>query len=125
MPDVFRVTDRPGSAGTAKVPYVTLNKHAFPGDWPSEAPCRNGRIDPELFDPPDTNGAYTREKKMKQAIRHCQKCPVRLPCLATAVANNETRGVWGGLTPEKRRSLTPRQRANILATVQIASKKAA
>lgn len=33
----------------------------------------------------------------------CQKCPVKEPCLDYALANNETIGVWGGMSRKQRR----------------------
>lgn len=35
----------------------------------------------------------------------CRKCPVRVQCLDYALSNNETFGVWGGMTPQQRRDL--------------------
>lgn len=37
------------------------------------------------------------------ALSICQSCPVRSECLDKAVKENETFGVWGGLTPTQRR----------------------
>lgn len=41
-----------------------------------------------------------------QAIRICQRCPLRQTCLDYAIANRERHGVWGGLTERQRRPLT-------------------
>jgi WhiB family redox-sensing transcriptional regulator len=35
----------------------------------------------------------------------CRRCPVRDSCLAYALENNETHGVWGGMTPQQRKDL--------------------
>lgn len=32
----------------------------------------------------------------------CSACPVRRECLEYADLNNETEGIWGGLTPQER-----------------------
>ncbi len=36
----------------------------------------------------------------------CQPCPVKAPCLKAAMDRGDTHGVWGGLSPSERRSLT-------------------
>jgi WhiB family transcriptional regulator, redox-sensing transcriptional regulator len=33
----------------------------------------------------------------------CDVCPVRMCCLTFAIKNNETEGIWGGLTPGERK----------------------
>lgn len=40
-----------------------------------------------------------------EAKEICSRCPVREECLNFAVDNNETYGVWGGLTPRERERL--------------------
>lgn len=42
------------------------------------------------------------------ALRLCQRCEVRDPCLEYALANDIDHGVWGGLTERQRRSLQRR-----------------
>lgn len=54
--------------------------------------------DPEAFYP--ERGGSTRE-----AIKVCQRCPVRLECLDWALAKNERFGVFGGLSEQSRRKL--------------------
>ena len=58
-----------------------------------------------------------------EARRLCRRCPVRDECLAHAVAHNEPVGIWGGLTPSERRTVTPANehhdelaRASVVAT---------
>jgi WhiB family redox-sensing transcriptional regulator len=48
------------------------------------------RIDPEIFFP--AKGAPS-----KAAKQVCQACPVRSECLAEALENQVSSGVWGGL----------------------------
>ena len=43
-----------------------------------------------------------------QALAVCASCPVRLQCLDAGL--EETDGVWGGLTPKRRRSERTRRR---------------
>lgn len=35
----------------------------------------------------------------------CERCPVRLDCLAVGIRDDENWGVWGGLDPKQRRAL--------------------
>lgn len=39
------------------------------------------------------------------AIRTCQGCPVREPCLRYALEVEDPAGVWGGLTARQRRAI--------------------
>jgi len=40
----------------------------------------------------------------REAIRVCERCPVRQQCLEYAVDNDMDLGVWGGLTERQRRT---------------------
>jgi WhiB family transcriptional regulator, redox-sensing transcriptional regulator len=68
-------------------------------DWHEDAACRGA--DPDLFFPISTTGAALRQ--IEQAKRICRNCPVRIQCLAWAVDNGVTDGVWGGTTEDERR----------------------
>lgn len=50
---------------------------------------------------------------MKQAKAVCFACPASSACLAYALDRVEPEGIWGGLTPQERRTLraTTRQEA--------------
>lgn len=39
------------------------------------------------------------------AKRVCRACPVRAECLAYALAEGLTHGVWGGMSPNERRAI--------------------
>lgn len=72
-----------------------------PGDgWISDAACRDDG--PDQFyasvDHPDYD-------KLRWPQR-CGRCPVRVDCLAHAMVNGETDGVWGGFTPSARAALS-------------------
>jgi len=67
--------------------------------WRSRALCVGA--DEDLFFPQTGKSA-----RAAKAI--CARCPVRMRCLAEALDNGETYGVWGGLTPEERRQLKRR-----------------
>lgn len=76
-------------------------------DWRLQALCR--QVDPELFFPEGDHPVIA----ARQAKAVCRQCPVQLECLEYALTNNETFGVWGGMTARERRDLpykTPRTR---------------
>lgn len=50
------------------------------------------------------------QELIEQAVAACSWCPVRVECLAYAVAADEREGVWGGSTPEERRVFAERSR---------------
>ena len=56
------------------------------------------QTDPELWFPP--KGGSNQDAK-----QFCGACDVAAECLAFALANNETHGIWGGLSPKERRQL--------------------
>jgi Transcription factor WhiB len=64
---------------------------------PPDAACHGA--DPELFFPEPG-------KPDHQAKAICAVCPVRAECLATALANGERYGVWGGVNLETREHCT-------------------
>lgn len=74
--------------------------------WQADAACR--AIPVELFFP-------ALEDAADEAKEICDACHVREPCLEFALAAGERFGVWGGLTPQERRSLLARRRARARA----------
>ena len=64
--------------------------------WRRRAACRG--LDPDLFFP-------ERGESGAAAKAVCAQCPVTRQCLAFALANDETLGVWGATTPRARRPL--------------------
>ncbi|HET6190495.1 MAG TPA: WhiB family transcriptional regulator [Trebonia sp.] len=72
-----------------------------PGDWRGNAACRDA--DPDLFFPIGTTGPALRQ--VQEAIRICQTCPIQVRCLAWALEQGVTDGVWGGTTAEQRRAI--------------------
>jgi WhiB family redox-sensing transcriptional regulator len=72
-----------------------------------------GDADPDLFFPIGTTGNALRQ--IDEAKRICRFCPVQIQCLAWALENGVTDGVWGGATEDERRairSLSRRKRTN-------------
>jgi len=88
--------------------------------WQYKARCRSLSIDPEIFFP-QLGGS------IREAIRVCEPCPVRLECLEYALRIDERYGVWGGKSNTQRgklRRLWQRQQpipplSEFLATAQI------
>ena len=64
--------------------------------WMKRAQCRGE--DPALFFPSLGGNAA-------KARAICSICPVRPECLAYALADPESAGVWGGITERERRKL--------------------
>lgn len=61
--------------------------------WPAQSVC--SQTDPELFFP-EKGGS------VRAAKQTCAGCPVVSQCLEQALANDETYGIWGGMTPSQR-----------------------
>lgn len=70
-------------------------------EWSGDAACRHE--DPELFFPEGTAGPA--RSQVVRARQVCEPCPVRMQCLAFALEHSLGYGVWGGTTPEERRSI--------------------
>ena len=61
------------------------------------------QIDPELWFP--ATGESNR-----QAVKFCNACPLRDPCLRYALKTRQEYGIWGGLTTPQRNRLLIRGR---------------
>ena len=70
-------------------------------DWRDHAACLHAH--PDLFFPVSATGPALLQ--VDQAKRIWRACPVRMPCLAWALANSVPSGVWGGTTEEERRAI--------------------
>ncbi|MFF7441655.1 WhiB family transcriptional regulator [Streptomyces sp. NPDC008122] len=74
--------------------------------WRAAAACQD--VDPDLFFPVGTGAPALAQEE--EAKRVCRRCPVREPCLRSALAQPyPPSGVWGGLTEAQRRSLARRR----------------
>lgn len=74
--------------------------------WRDDAACRGA--DPDLFFPIGTAGPVRRQ--IDEAKRICRTCPVQPQCLAWALENGITNGVWAGTTEDERRAIRSRLR---------------
>ncbi|WP_086827727.1 WhiB family transcriptional regulator [Streptomyces sp. NRRL B-24572] len=75
--------------------------------WRAAAACQE--VDPDLFFPVGTGAPALAQEE--EAKRICRRCPVREPCLRSALAQpHPPSGVWGGLTEAERRSPARRAR---------------
>lgn len=73
-------------------------------EWMESALCR--QVDPEIFFPEERAYRYIAATKGV-----CQACPVTERCLQLALDNDESEGIWGGLTAHERRKLKRRGEA--------------
>lgn len=69
--------------------------------WRDNAACRGADTALWFHDQDHTTAGGTCAQ-CAAAIRICAGCPVRTDCLAHALAADETYGIWGGQTAEKR-----------------------
>lgn len=67
-----------------------------PRPWLDRAACVDVAI--TVFYPEDGGD-------LMEALLICGSCPVRAECLEHAIATREWYGIWGGTTPEQRRTL--------------------
>ena len=75
---------------------------------------------PDIFFPDDSD-----REAIALAKKICEGCPIAFDCLETAMADPELRkwGIWGGTTPEERKTMmrNPRTRLRILAETKAIS----
>ena len=76
-----------------------LEPEPDPLAWQADALC--AQTDPEAFFP--EKGGSTRDAK-----KICASCEVRAQCLEYALKNDESFGIWGGLSERERRKLRKR-----------------
>lgn len=66
--------------------------------WRERASCAS--VGGDLWFPEPTSTAHAAKKI-------CSTCPVKRQCLAYALENNETEGIWAGTSPRERQALRP------------------
>lgn len=77
----------------------------YAGEWRESGACVTA--DPDLFFPIAAEGEALRHAE--EARRICAGCLVRRQCLQFAMDMGEMHGIWGGTTPEERRSARRKQ----------------
>lgn len=77
-----------------------------------EVPCQNA---PDLFFPEKIGTEGNLGQSVKLAKKACATCPALNPCLAYALAANETDGIWGGTSPNERQELRRRSATPVCA----------
>ncbi len=82
-----------------------------PSQWREQALC--AQADPDLWFPEPGESART-------AKLICDWCPVRGECLEWALAAGEPYGIYGGLTPLERHTLSIRRTADTEPAGQVA-----
>lgn len=67
--------------------------------WHAHAACRNAKREVDWID------AKPGSKAAADCKETCRLCPVHLTCAITALTNDESYGVWGGVDQADREAL--------------------
>lgn len=87
-------------------PGLAGNEQGMPA-WMARAACKSeNALVFFSFDSESANERIAREGRAKEI---CSRCPVRTECLAYALEEGETYGVWGGLGERERKDLRRRR----------------
>ena len=85
-------------SSSESVYYTT--RRIFAWEWQLDAACAG--LDTALFYQADNERGSSVRLREKKAKAICARCPVIANCLKDAIANNETYGVWGGMSADER-----------------------
>lgn len=66
-------------------------------NWFDKARCKG--LETKIFFPSSKDPEM--DKKIKSAQKVCSSCPVKRQCLEHAIVNEESHGIWGGLTERR------------------------
>jgi len=88
------VSNRPGNLARDVPKFL---RAAPKGTWVDLAACAG--MDTDLWFLDNQTGSY------RQVRAICNTCPVQPDCLAYALENRISHGMWGGLNPIQRRQL--------------------
>ena len=72
--------------------------------WQRQAKCK-GALAEAFYPPVRVESKDEREYREARAKKICATCPVAEQCLAHALTNRETHGIWGGLNESERRAM--------------------
>lgn len=79
-------------------------------EWQRGAACAQEGVDPELFFNPWDDPPLVRQRREREAVQVCRRCPIREACLQWSLDVREPYGVWGGVTEDERRRMLRRMR---------------
>jgi WhiB family redox-sensing transcriptional regulator len=79
-------------------------------EWTQRAACRD--LDINLFFPKRDDKRDHGDNYAPEARAACAGCPVAAHCLMYALNNNERHGLWGGKSPNQRRTIRRQLIAN-------------
>lgn len=85
----------------AQTPWTADIALIQPEPWTQDAAC--AQTDADMFFP-ESHAAPVAPKRV------CKGCDVVMECLAYALRNNETHGIWGGTSPRERAAIKKRAR---------------
>jgi len=71
-----------------------------PYEWHRDAACR--ALGHDLFYGPEFERAADKKAREKKAKALCAACPVRVPCLESAIERGDKYGIQGGLDEDER-----------------------
>lgn len=86
---------------------LNIGRDGLDSDWRNDALCATGRWPLDLWFPKRAANGHRIDYRPAQDV--CAMCPSRTPCADYAIANGETTGVYGGLTPLDRERLATRR----------------
>lgn len=90
-----------------------MNLHEYPDfTGKGQAPCTESQLD--TFFPEKEDGDYNRRTRVAKAV--CHTCPYMAECLEWAMKYEEF-GVWGGTTPEDRKTLKRSRRTSVITRI--------
>ncbi len=117
--DGIGVMERARLGQAQRPPNLVIKKHTFPKTWTNDAACK--RLDPSLFSPLAGPGEVHPkvERQVEAAKSICHGCPVRLPCLRTAIDTREQQDVRGGVWFRRRQETPPQMTRMILDLVHV------
>jgi WhiB family redox-sensing transcriptional regulator len=82
-------------------------------EWMDKGACKDlGERGDNIFFPQIPKGR-SNPKAYRKAKGICETCPVRVSCLAFAIAHSVSSGVWGGMTEHERKRIPKDQRIRI------------
>lgn len=74
---------------------------SYPPDW--EGASCSIIADPDLFFP-QIRSSYNQRRQIQTAKNVCSCCDIQEKCLDYALKNSIVHGIWGGMTPNERRT---------------------